>query len=151
MADKLPTNAMPNIYCNNTGSFDICSFVADSGCTGRKIVVDAYGPRVPVGGGAFSGKDPTKVDRSGAYMARWLALKFKEKYVAKEVLVKLAYVIGGSNPVMQRAVVDGQEMDIYEYNCRPEAIIERFDLRKPIYLETAKYGSFGRNYPWENI
>lgn len=141
-----------NYFCNNTGAFEIGGFEADSGVTGRKIVVDAYGPRVPVGGGAFSGKDPTKVDRSGTYMARWIALNYLKEYGAKEVLVKLAYVIGGNKPIMERAVVDGKEGDIKDYDCRPEAIIERFDLRKPIYKDTAKNGHFGRkNLPWEKI
>jgi S-adenosylmethionine synthetase len=151
VAKVLPDNTMPNVYCNNTGSFVTGGFDADSGVTGRKIVVDAYGPRIPVGGGAFSGKDPTKVDRSGAYMARWLALNEIE-YGAKEVLVKLAYVIGKSEPIMQVAIIDGKKFNLDEYDCRPEAIIERFDLRRPIYLQTARDGHFGiKSYPWEKV
>jgi len=140
------------IYANNTGSFEIGGFDADSGCTGRKIVVDAYGPRVPVGGGAFSGKDATKVDRSAAYMARWIALKLLKKYGAKEVLVYLGYVIGKAEPLIKMALVDGKETS-FRYDCRPQAIIERFDLRKPIFLETAKEGHMGRIdvNPWETI
>ena len=140
------------IYANNTGSFEIGGFDADSGCTGRKIVVDAYGPRVPVGGGAFSGKDATKVDRSAAYMARWIALKLLKKYGAKEVLVYIGYVIGKAEPLIKMALVDGRKTS-FRYDCRPQAIIERFDLRKPIFLETAKEGHTGRIgiNSWETI
>lgn len=143
---------LPNIYCNNTGSFITGGFDADSGVTGRKIVVDAYGPRIPVGGGAFSGKDATKVDRSAAYMARWIALQELDN-VGTQVLVKIAYVIGGTDPVMVTMKVDGIEHDISDtYDCRPEAIIERFDLRKPIYRDLAKNGHFGRKeLPWEEV
>ena len=139
-----------NIFANFTGAFEIGGFDADSGCTGRKIVVDAYGPRVPVGGGAFSGKDATKVDRSSAYMARWIALKLLKKYGAKEVLVKLGYVIGKAEPLIKQAVIDGKETS-FNYDCRPNAIIERFDLRRPIYEDLARNGHFGRmgELPWE--
>lgn len=138
------------IYLNNTGSFTVGGFDADAGCTGRKIVVDAYGPRVPVGGGAFSGKDPTKVDRSAAYMARWIALRLLQKEGAREVMVRLAYVIGGASPLLQTATIDGVERKI-RFDCRPEAIIERFSLRRPIYLDTARNGHIGRvgELPWE--
>ena len=132
-----------NIFANFTGAFEIGGFEADSGCTGRKIVVDAYGPRVPVGGGAFSGKDATKVDRSAAYMARWIALKLLKKYGAKEVLVKLGYVIGKAEPLIKSAIIDGRETT-FHYDCRPKAIIERFDLRRPIYEDLARNGHFGR-------
>lgn len=138
-------------YCNYTGSFDIGGFEADSGVTGRKIVVDAYGPRVPVGGGCFSGKDATKVDRSGAYMARWAARDLLDRHGATEVFVKLAYVIGKAEPLMQEAIIDGMTMSV-DYDCRPEAIIERFQLRRPIYLDLAANGHFGRpELPWEKI
>jgi S-adenosylmethionine synthetase len=152
MAMYYPSNTFPEVYCNNTGSFITGGFDADSGVTGRKIVVDAYGPRVPVGGGAFSGKDATKVDRSAAYMARWIALK-EQKNGSKEVLIKIAYVIGKIEPIMVAMCVEGVEYDISkEYDCRPEAIIERFDLRKPIYRDLSKNGHFGRNeLAWEKI
>lgn len=130
------------IYCNNTGSFDVGGWEADSGGTGRKLVVDAYGPRVPIGGGAFSGKDPTKVDRSAAYMARFIALDLLNRYGFNEVLVKLGYVIGGDKPLMQVAIVKGQEVRL-NYDCRPQAIIERLGLLRPIYYDTARYGHFG--------
>lgn len=139
------------LYCNNTGSFDIGGWNADTGVTGRKIVIDAYGPRVPVGGGAFSGKDPTKVDRSGAYMARFIALDLLKRYGANEVLVKLGYVIGGENPIMKIAYINRQEVRV-NYDCRPQAIIERFDLLRPIYYDTARYGHFGRGInSWDRL
>lgn len=138
-------------YCNNIGSFKIGGFDADSGCTGRKIVVDAYGGRVPVGGGAFSGKDPSKVDRSGAYMARFIAKNLLKKYGAKEVLVKLGYVIGKEEPLLQEAIVDGKKM-AFDYDCRPKAIIERFDLLRLIYADLALNGHFGRkSLEWEKV
>ena len=138
-------------YCNNTGNFDIGGFDADSGVTGRKIVVDAYGPRVPVGGGAFSGKDPTKVDRSGAYMARYVAKHLLKERGAKEVLVKLGYVIGKSEPLLKLATINGIETT-FDFDCRPLAIIERLNLRKPVYQKTAEIGSFGNNvFTWETL
>jgi S-adenosylmethionine synthetase len=138
-----------DMYCNNTGSFDIGGFEADAGVTGRKIVVDAYGPRVPVGGGAFSGKDPTKVDRSAAYMARYIAKHLLEEKGAKEVIVRLGYVIGGPDPLIKQAIIDGIE-ETFKYDCRPQAIIEQLDLRKPIYRQTAAIGPFGNNvFSWE--
>ncbi|OGK18980.1 hypothetical protein A3D80_03680 [Candidatus Roizmanbacteria bacterium RIFCSPHIGHO2_02_FULL_40_13b] len=141
-----------NIFANFTGSFDVGGFDADSGCTGRKIVVDAYGPRVPVGGGAFSGKDATKVDRSGAYMARFIALQLLKKKGAREVLVKLGYVIGKAEPLIKIALIDGVE-ELFDYDCRPNAIIERLDLRKPKFLKTARNGHFGKigKYTWEVV
>ena len=142
-----------HLYCNNTGSFDIGGFDADAGVTGRKIVIDAYGPRVPVGGGAFSGKDPTKVDRSGAYMARWIALDMLKKLGCKDVMIKLGYVIGKAEPVLFDVFIDGKiDTVTATYDCRPQAIIERFNLRRPIYLETARNGHFGfTHYPWEQV
>ena len=143
------------IFCNNTGAFTIGGFDADSGVTGRKIVVDAYGPSVPVGGGAFSGKDPTKVDRSGAYMARYIALNIlRHTPGAKEVTVNLAYVIGKAEPVMATYEIDGMvfNIDQQKFDCRPDEIIKRFDLRRPIYLQTAAEGHFGcSDYPWEKV
>lgn len=141
-------------YFNPTGRFEIGGFDSDSGATGRKIVVDAYGPEVPVGGGSFSGKDPTKVDRSGAYMARRIAVDYLRRYSAKKVWVKFAYVIGLAEPVMSVAkCLDDNgtihEYKIKDYDLRPEAVIERLDLRKPIYFETAQFGSFGREFAWE--
>lgn len=141
-----------SMYCNNIGKFEIGGFDSDSGCTGRKIVVDAYGGRVPVGGGAFSGKDPTKVDRSAAYMARWIALQLLKKYGAREVMVKLGYVIGKSEPLLQVAVINGKEEKLADFDCKPQAIIGQFDLLRPIYNDLAENGHFGRKeLPWEKI
>ncbi len=149
---KTLPSATQSMYCNNIGKFEIGGFESDSGCTGRKIVVDAYGGRVPVGGGAFSGKDPTKVDRSAAYMARWIALQLLKKYGAKEVMVKLGYVIGKAEPLLQVALIDDKEEKLTDFDCRPQAIIEKFDLLRPIYNDLAENGHFGRSeLPWEKI
>ncbi len=139
-----------HIFANYTGAFEIGGFDADSGCTGRKIVVDAYGPRVPVGGGAFSGKDATKVDRSAAYMARWIALQLLKKQGAQEVVVKIGYAIGLAEPVVKYAVIDGTQTS-FNYDCRPQAIIEQLGLRQPIFADLARYGHIGRinQLPWE--
>ncbi len=141
-------------HINSAGDWSTGGFDADSGVTGRKIVVDAYGPRVPVGGGAFSGKDPTKVDRSAAYMARWIALQLLKQHQAKEVVVKLGYVIGEEEPVMKTAWIKKQDDSIiiasFSYDCRPLAIIDKFNLQRPLYLKTATQGHFGfPEYPWE--
>jgi len=138
-----------NIYANQAGDWNIGGFEADTGLTGRKIVIDSYGPRVPVGGGAFSGKDPTKVDRSGAYMARKIALDYLKKYKAHEVLVRLAYVIGYDQPLMVQVICDGRIKNIEGYDLRPRAIIKRFNLLSPIYKKVAAWGSFGHNFSWE--
>lgn len=137
------------MYINQAGDWDCGGFEADTGLTGRKIVIDSYGPRVPVGGGAFSGKDPTKVDRSGAYMARKIALDYLKKYKAHETLVRLAYVIGYDRPLMAQAVCDGKIKNVEDYDLSPRAIIKRFNLLKPIYKEVASWGSFGHDFPWE--
>lgn len=128
----------------NTGGFD-----ADSGLTGRKIVVDNYGPDIPVGGGAFSGKDYTKVDRSGAYMARKIAVDLLKKRGAREVLVKLAYAIGKKEPVMAIAVVDGKEECIVGYDITPRGIAAQLGLARPIYAKTAEWGHFGNGFEWD--
>ncbi|MCX6737711.1 MAG: methionine adenosyltransferase domain-containing protein [Candidatus Parcubacteria bacterium] len=138
-----------NLYINQAGDWDRGGFEADTGLTGRKIVIDSYGPRVPVGGGAFSGKDPSKVDRSGAYMARKIALDYLKKYKAHEVMVRLAYVIGYNQPLMVQAICDGKITNVEGYDLRPRAIIKRFNLLKPIYKEVAAWGSFGHNFAWE--
>lgn len=140
-----------NFYCNPTGKFEVSGDDCDSGVTGRKIVIDQYGTRVPVGGGAFSGKDPTKVDRSGAYMARWVAIQELKKTASKEVLIRVAYAIGKAEPLEVTAIRDGVAYDISkEYDFRPQSIIKKFDLKRPIYAMTAKYGHFGiKDLPWE--
>jgi S-adenosylmethionine synthetase len=131
-------------------------FTADTGLTGRKLMVDTYGGVIPHGGGAFSGKDPTKVDRSAAYMARFAAKNLVAAGFAKKCMVSVAYAIGKADPVMLTArSEDGRDLSplLQKYfDFRPKAIIERLDLRKPIFRETAAYGHFGRDrFPWEKI
>jgi len=135
-------------FINPTGEWRIGGFDADSGLSGRKIIVDNYGPEHPVGGGSFSGKDATKVDRSAAYMARRVAVDLLKKYRAKEVNIKLAYAIGKAEPLMAVAVVDGKEEEITGYDLTPRGIIEFLDLKKPIFAETAKHGHFGNGNKW---
>ena len=113
---------------NPAGEWTLGGFDADSGLSGRKIVVDAYGPNVPVGGGSFAGKDLTKVDRSGALMARFLAVELLKKYKAREVLVKLAYAIGKREPVMAVAEIDGQQVHLTGYDLTPKALARRANL-----------------------
>lgn len=115
-------------FINPAGEWSIGGFDADSGLSGRKIVVDAYGPNVPVGGGSFAGKDLTKVDRSGALMARKIAVDLLKKHQAKEVLVKLAYAIGIPEPIMATAEIDGKTQNISGYDLTPKGIISLFKL-----------------------
>ena len=138
------------IVTNPAGDWSKSGFEADTGLTGRKIVIDSYGPRVPVGGGCFSGKDPTKVDRSGAYMARKIALDYLRNKKASEVFVKLAYVIGKKEPVMKTVQFDSNREEISGYDLTPEGIVRCLDLKKPIYKELSRFGHFGRKgLPWE--
>jgi len=144
------------ILINPTGRFEIGGFAADTGLTGRKIMVDTYGGLIPHGGGCFSGKDPTKVDRSGAYMARFVAKSIVDKGLAKKCLVSVAYAIGKAEPLMVSAVnEEGKNLSNWvkkNFDFRPLAIIERLNLRNPIYLETSSYGHFGKKeFPWEKI
>ena len=125
---------------NPAGDWSIGGFDADSGLTGRKIVVDNYGPRVPVGGGAFSGKDPSKVDRSAAYMARRIAIDYLEKHQANEVIVNISYALGRAEPVDATAYIDGNKCGIVDYDLSPRAIIKQLDLAKPNYAERSKWG-----------
>ena len=131
-----------NVYVNPAGPWHIGGFTADAGLTGRKITADNYGPQIPVGGGAFSGKDASKVDRSAAYMARQLAVDYLKKYNAKQVLVKLAYAIGKAEPVMATAIVDGKTVEITGYDLTPRGIIDKLNLTKPQFLQRARYGFF---------
>lgn len=137
------------ILCNPAGDWNIGGFDADTGLTGRKLMVDNYGPQVPIGGGCFSGKDATKVDRSAAYMARKIAVDVLRVHKAKEVLVKLAYAIGVADPIMTVALVDGQEKKLEGYNLTPKGIIEFLDLRKPQFEKTAMWGHFGNKFNWD--
>lgn len=144
------------ILVNPTGKFITGGFEADTGLTGRKIMVDTYGGIIPHGGGCFSGKDATKVDRSGAYMARFVAKNLVASGYGKEVLVSVAYAIGMAEPLMIEAINEKGEnlAEIVKKNFdfKPLAIINRLQLRKPIYRQTATYGHFGKkNLPWEKV
>lgn len=144
------------ILVNPTGQFIQGGFEADAGLTGRKIQVDTYGGLVPHGGGAFSGKDSTKVDRSAAYMCRFVAKNLVANGYAKEALVSVAYAIGRAEPVMVEAFDQhGKNLTklvVDNFDFRPKAIIERLGLRKPIFRETAAYGHFGvAGRSWEKI
>ncbi len=133
---------------NPAGEWRTGGFDADSGLSGRKIVVDNYGPEVSVGGGSFSGKDPTKVDRSAAYMARHVAVDLLKKHKAQVVKTRLAYAIGIPKTLMAQAVVDGEVLPIQGYDLTPQGIIKFLGLDKPIYKETARFGHMGRGFPW---
>lgn len=144
------------ILVNPTGKFVSGGFYADTGLTGRKIMVDTYGGLVPHGGGAFSGKDPTKVDRSAAYMCRFVAKNLVANGLAKKALVSVSYAIGRAEPLMVEAINEKGESltDLVgsKFDFRPLAIIERLDLRRPIYQQTASYGHFGKaGLPWEEL
>ncbi|PIV38340.1 MAG: methionine adenosyltransferase, partial [Candidatus Portnoybacteria bacterium CG02_land_8_20_14_3_00_45_8] len=144
------------IFVNPTGKFVQGGFEADTGLTGRKIMVDTYGGFIPHGGGAFSGKDPTKVDRSAAYMCRFVAKTLVANKLAKKCLVSVAYAIGRAEPLMVEAVNEKGESLAHivkeKFDFRPLSIIERLGLRRPIYRQTAAYGHFGKDgLPWEEI
>lgn len=138
------------IHINPAGDWDQGGFDADTGLTGRKLVVDNYGPHIPVGGGAFSGKDPSKVDRSAAYIARRIAVDYLKKHTAQEVYCYLAYAIGVAEPVEATVVVDGAVKTVSGYDLTPRGIIETLQLRRPIYEQTARYGHFGHQFAWDN-
>ncbi len=136
-------------HVNPAGDWNQGGFDADAGLTGRKIIIDNYGPEVAVGGGAFSGKDPSKVDRSGAYMARRVAVDYLEKYPdAQKVLVKLAYAIGHPEALMAVAIIDGVPQDVEGYDLTPNGIKSFLGLEAPIYADTASWGHFGRGFAW---
>ena len=145
-----PQYTLQEIHCNPAGDWNIGGFTADAGLTGRKLAVDNYGPRIPIGGGAFSGKDSTKVDRSAAYMARRVAVDILEQRPeVNEVFVQLAYAIGYDEPLQATAVVDGKEEKIQGYDLSPQGIINFLELRKPIFGETAKFGHMGAEFSWK--
>jgi len=144
------------VLTNPTGSFVIGGFTADTGLTGRKLMVDTYGGVAPHGGGAFSGKDATKVDRSASYMCRQAAKYLVANGHAKKALVSVAYAIGRAEPLMISAVNEkGEDLSVIikqHYDFKPKAIIERLNLRRPIYKPTAVYGHFGKaELPWEQV
>ena len=151
------------IYVNPTGRFVIGGPQGDTGLTGRKIIVDTYGGSAPHGGGAFSGKDPTKVDRSAAYAARWVAKNVVAAGLARRCQIQLAYAIGVARPVSVRVDTFGtgtlsdarlEEAVGRVFDLRPAAIIRDLDLRRPIYRQIAAYGHFGRSdldLPWEKL
>ncbi len=153
--------AEDKIIVNGTGLWYIPGPSSDAGLTGRKIVVDGYGGFARVGGGAFSGKDPSKVDRSGAYAARYIAKNIVAADLADEAEVAIAYYIGAKEPVMLTINTFGSakkdESELYEFAKRllvpsVKNIVEQLDLRHPIYLQTAAYGHFGREgLPWERV
>ena len=139
-----------SLHINPAGDWQQGGFDADAGLTGRKLAVDNYGPRVPIGGGAFSGKDPSKVDRSAAYMARRVAVDYlKQRPNAREVFTRIAYAIGVAEPLEATAIIDGVAEPITGYDLAPNGIIAALDLRRPIYAETARYGHFGHGFDWE--
>lgn len=150
-------------YINPTGRFVVGGPQGDSGLTGRKIIVDTYGGYGRHGGGAFSGKDPTKVDRSAAYAARWVAKNLVAADIADKLEIQLAYAIGVAKPVSIEVetfgtgkLSDEEITNIVEkvFDLRPGAIIRDLDLRRPLYRQTAAYGHFGRNdlnLPWEQL
>jgi S-adenosylmethionine synthetase len=137
------------LYINPSGDWDQGGFDADAGLTGRKLIVDNYGPRISIGGGAFSGKDATKVDRSAAYMARKIAVDYLRQRDAKEVFVRLAYAIGVAEPLEATVLVDGVHENVTGYDLTPRGIIEQLDLLRPQYEKTARYGHFGHGFTWE--
>lgn len=162
ISERLTTKT--KIYINPTGQFRIGGFNADTGLTGRKLAVDNYGPQIPIGGGSFCGKCPSKVDRSAAYMARKIAIDYLKESKSEAILVKLAYSIGIAKPVMvsieyldrlTNAVLPVIDFDKdkfikdKQYNLTPNGIIKYLDLKKPIYYKTAQHGHFGNNFKWD--
>ncbi len=149
------------VYCNPTGKFVVGGPMGDTGLTGRKIIVDTYGGAAPHGGGAFSGKDPTKVDRSAAYAARWVAKNVVAAGLAERCQLQVAYAIGVAHPLSVLVDTFGteaipvpriEELVREHFDLRPAAILRDLDLRRPIYTKTAAYGHFGRedgDFTWE--
>lgn len=146
-------------FINPTGRFEVGGPNGDSGLTGRKIIVDTYGGKCPHGGGAFSGKDPTKVDRSAAYMARYVCKNIVAAGLAEECQIQIAYAIGVAKPVSVMINTFGtgkisdsklEEIVVKEFDLRPLAIIEKLELKKPVYKKTSSYGHFGKEeLSWE--
>ena len=163
MPKRLLTGKPLKVHVNPTGNFVIGGPMGDCGLTGRKIIVDTYGGMGRHGGGAFSGKDPSKVDRSAAYAARWVAKHVVASGAARRCEVQVAYAIGMAQPVSILVETFGtnkiEETKIEQavrdtFDLRPAAIVRDLDLKRPIYRKTAAYGHFGRNDPaftWEQL
>lgn len=164
LATVLPAEMLDDetiLHVNPTGKFVIGGPHGDTGLTGRKIIVDTYGGHGAHGGGAFSGKDPSKVDRSAAYAARHIAKNLVAAGFAERALVQLAYAIGVAKPVSinvntygtgVKSDVELSNIVAEVFDCRPKAIVDRFDLKRPMYRNSAAYGHFGRDeFPWERL
>lgn len=140
----------PVLHINPAGDWNQGGFDADAGLTGRKLIVDNYGPRIPIGGGCFSGKDPSKVDRSAAYIARKIARDYLKARGAREVFCHLAYAIGYDQPLEATVTIDGVQESVKGYDLSPNGIIEELGLKKPLYEKTAVWGHFGHSdFSWE--
>lgn len=138
------------LHANPAGDWARGGFEADAGLTGRKLVIDNCGPAIPIGGGCFSGKDGTKVDRSGAYMARRIAVDYIRRHRAREVYCYLAYAIGETRPVEATVIVDGKQQAVRGYDLSPRGIINYLDLTKPQFEQTACWGHFGHGFAWDD-
>ena len=147
--DRAPVADNVQLHINPAGDWQVGGFDADAGLTGRKLAVDNYGPRIPIGGGAFSGKDPSKVDRSAAYIARKIAVDYLQQREASEVFVRLAYAIGHDQPLEATVIIDGAQEQVQGYDLSPNGIIETLQLKRPIYEQTARYGHFGHGFGWD--
>lgn len=149
LQDKPIIDAL-SIHANPAGDWDQGGFDADAGLTGRKLVVDNYGPRIPIGGGCYSGKDASKVDRSAAYMARKIARDYLAKRQAHEVYCHLAYAIGYDQPLQATVTIDGVQEEVTGYDLTPRGIKQALDLTRPQFERTAEYGHYGHvDFAWE--
>lgn len=148
--DNKVKSGEPVLHINPAGDWHQGGFDADAGLTGRKLVVDNYGPRIPIGGGCFSGKDPSKVDRSAAYIARKIARDYLKSRGEHEVFCHLAYAIGYDQPLEATVTIDGVQESVEGYDLSPNGIIKALDLKKPQYEQAARWGHFGHtDFAWE--